>query len=236
MRILHGALALVMALSLAGCGAAPSSQPLASVQTQRFGSFAAERVPSSAELARLEAASPDSLVEDAAPEPGADFWPKPPAGDLSNFGKVTENLFRGARPTEAGMKKLAEMGVKTIVSLENDKKVVAQEKAWAEKHGMRFHVIPMSVITPPKESKVDAFLAIAQDPAQLPVYFHCMQGRDRTGTMALAYRVKVQNWDFTQAYGEMKGYGFHTYLLGLRFFVQSYAKKHYRPMSLATAQ
>lgn len=236
MRIVHGALALVMALSLAGCGVASTSQPLDSAQMQRFGSFAAERVPSSAELARLEVASPDSLIENAPLEPGADFWPKPPQGDLANFGKVTENLFRGARPTEAGMKKLAEMGVKTIVSLENDKKVVAQEQAWAEKYGMRFHVIPMSVITPPKESKVDAFLAIAQDPQQLPVYFHCMQGRDRTGTMALAYRVKVQNWDFQQAYGEMKGYGFHTYLLGLRFFVQSYAKKHYRqPMSLATA-
>lgn len=236
MRIFNGAVALVTALTLAGCGMASTSQPLDSTKTQSFGSFAAERIPSEADLKRLEAASPDELIDNAPLEPGADFWPKPPQGDLGNFGKVTDTLFRGARPTEAGMKKLVEMGVRTIVTLENDKKVVAQEKAWAEKYGLRFHAIPMSVITPPKESKVDAFLQIAQDPAQLPVYFHCMQGRDRTGTMALAYRVKVQNWDFQQAYGEMKSYGFHTYLLGLRLFVQNYARKYHRPMSLATAQ
>ena len=236
MRIVRGVITLITAVTLAGCGVGTSSQPLAAPSYQSFGSFSAERVPSDSELKRLEATSPDFLIDNAPAEPGADFWPKPPKDDLGNFGQVNERLFRGARPTEAGMKKLADMGVKTIVSLENDKKVVAQEKAWAEKYGMGFHVIPMSIIVPPKEAKIDQFLAIAQDPAQLPVYFHCMQGRDRTGTMALAYRVKVQNWDYEQAYGEMKSYGFPTYLLGLKLFVKNYAKKYYRPMSLATAQ
>ncbi|MNK74741.1 Tyrosine phosphatase family protein [compost metagenome] len=236
MRIVRGVITLITAVTLAGCGVGTSSQPLAATSYQSFGSFAAERVPSDAELKRLEATSPDYLIDNAPAEPGADFWPKPPKGDLGNLGQLNERLYRGARPTDAGMKKLADMGVKTIVTLENDKKVVAQEKALAEKYGMRFHSIPMSIIVPPTEAKVDQFLAIAQDPAQLPVYFHCMQGRDRTGTMALAYRVKVQNWDYEQAYGEMKSYGFHTYLLGLKIFVKNYAKKYYRPMSLATAQ
>lgn len=235
MRIIRGVITLITALSLAGCGTGLASQPMAQVDYQSFGSFAAERVPTQSELKRLEAASPDQLIDNAPQEPGADFWPRPPKDDLGNFGKVTEKLFRGARPTEAGMKKLADMGVRTIVTLENDKKVVAQEQLWAEKYGIQFHSIPMSIILPPKEAKIDQFLAIAQDPALQPVYFHCMQGRDRTGTMALAYRVKVQNWDYEQAYGEMKFYGFHTYLLGLKLFVKNYAKKHYRPMSLATA-
>ncbi len=236
MRITRGVITLIMALSLVGCGTGMANQPVSQASYQSFGSFSAERVPSESELKRLEAASPDFLIDNAPAEPGADFWPKPPKDDLGNLGKLNDKLMRGARPTEAGMKKLADMGIKTIVSLENDKKVVAQEKAWAEKYGIRFHSIPMSIIVPPKEAKIDQFLAIAQDPAQLPVYFHCMQGRDRTGTMALAYRVKVQNWDYEQAYGEMKSYGFHTYLLGLKVFVKNYAKKYYRPMSLATAQ
>jgi protein tyrosine phosphatase (PTP) superfamily phosphohydrolase (DUF442 family) len=235
MRILRGVIALVTALTLAGCGTGIAGQPLSKTTYQSFGSFSAERVPSDAELKRLEATSPDALIENAPLEPGADLWPRPPKDDLGNFGKVTERVFRGARPTEAGMKKLADMGVRTIVTLENDKKVVAQEKAWAEKYGMRFHSIPMSIIIPPKEAKIDQFLQIAQDSEQLPMYFHCMQGRDRTGTMALAYRVKVQNWDYEQAYGEMKAYGFHTYLLGLRVFVKNYAKKYFRPMDMAFA-
>lgn len=236
MRLLTGIISLITAVSLVGCGIGADHQPLGKASYQSFGSFSAERVPTAAELQRLAAMSPDELIDNAPLEPGADFWPRPPKDDLGNFGKVTERVFRGARPTEAGMKKLADMGVRTIISLENDKKVVLREKAWAEKYGMRFHSIPMSIILPPKEAKVEQFLAIAQDQAQLPMYFHCMQGRDRTGTMALAYRVKVQNWDYEQAYGEMKSYGFHTYLLGLKLFVYNYAKKYYRPPSLATVQ
>lgn len=236
MRITRGVITLITALSLAGCGTGTASQPLAQESYQTFGSFAKERVPSQAELKRLEASSPDYLIENAPLEPGADFWPKPPNEDLGNLGKVTDKLYRGARPTEAGIQKLVSMGIKTIVSFENDKKVVEAEKALAEKYGLRFHSIPMSVIIPPKEAKIDQFLAIAQDPQQLPVYFHCMQGRDRTGAAALAYRVRVQNWDYEQAYGEMKAYGFHTYLVGLKAFVWNYARKYYRPMTLAAVE
>lgn len=235
MRMIRALLALATALTLAGCGAGATQQPLSTTSYGQFGSFSAERIPSEAELKRLELSSPDALIDNAPQEPGADLFPKPPKDDLGNLGKVTEQLFRGARPTEAGMKKLVDMGVRTIVTLENDKKVVAQEKAWAEKYGLRFHAIPMSVIIPPKEAKVDQFLAIAQDPAQQPVYFHCMQGRDRTGTMALAYRVKIQNWDGKKAYEEMKSYGFHTYLLGLKLFVHNYARKYHKPAEAALA-
>ena len=64
------------------------------------------------------------------------------------------------------------------------------------------------------------------DPAARPLYFHCMQGRDRTGTAAFTYRVRHDGWNFDQAYTEMKGFHFHTYLLGLQAFIRLYAKHH----------
>lgn len=213
-------ISLVLLAALAGCSKAPLAAPKApaAVAVQ-------EAVPSEAELARLEAASPDELIDNAPPEPGMDekgIWPKPPAEDLGNFGKVTDTLFRGARPTDKGLEQLQAMGVKTIVNFENDKQAVAHEAAWCTAHGIAFHSIALSVITPPRQAKVDEWLKYAQDPSLQPLYFHCMQGRDRTGTAALTYRLRHDHWKFDQAYAEMKSYHFHTYLLGLQYYIRHF--------------
>lgn len=158
---------------------------------------------------------------------------QPPKGDLENFGEVLPgHIYRGARPSEKGVQMLRDKGVKLIISLENRKQVVATEKAWAEKYGMRFISIPLGIIKPPSVETVQGFLKLVTDSANQPVYFHCMQGRDRTGTMGLAYRVSVDHWKFDQAYTEMKQYGFHRYLLGLNAFVRWYAD-HYGSEALA---
>ncbi|MNX96991.1 hypothetical protein D3C86_1293370 [compost metagenome] len=131
------------------------------------------------------------------------------------------------------MDMLAAMGCKTIVNFENDKKVVAQEKAWAEARGIKFVSIPLSIITPPKIENINKFLTLANDPAARPLYFHCMQGRDRTGTAAFAYRISHDRWSYDKAYEEMKAYKFHTYLLGLRGFLVWYAKTQAPAAALA---
>ena len=56
------------------------------------------------------AASLGFQLDDAPLEPGMDatgIWPHPPAEDLGNFGKVDDTLWRGARPTDKGLEKLA---------------------------------------------------------------------------------------------------------------------------------
>lgn len=216
------ATAIALVLLLAGCGVSPAQRSVAT--TSRVS--AQQKVPSQAELKRLEARSPDRLVEDAALEPGMEaegLWPKPPAEDLGNFGKVDDTLWRGARPTEKGLAQLKSQGVRTVVNLENDKKAVKAEEAWCQANGVTFVSIPLSVITPPKLEKINQFLDLANDPAARPLYFHCMQGRDRTGTAAFAYRVSHDGWDYHKAYDEMVSYHFHTYLLGLRGFLVWYA-------------
>jgi hypothetical protein len=232
--ILHSRLsiALALALALTGCAGptAITARTAESAATRAASAdrFASEPVPTEAQLARLEYTSPEELIENAPAEPGADdkIGPKPPNEDLGNFGSVDATLWRGARPTEKGLAQLAAKGVKTIVNLENDKGAVEREGAWAAAHGIRFVSLPLSVILPPSNAKVDQFLALANDPAARPLYFHCMQGRDRTGTAAFCYRVRHDGWNFSQAYAEMKGFHFHTYLLGLQAFIRLYPKQH----------
>lgn len=223
MRIRAIALLIPLTLSaaLGGCGVpSPQGSALAPAAT----SYAAESVLSADELERLAKASPDRLIKNAPAEPGSNaIWPQPPAEDLGNFGKVEDTLWRGARPSDKGLEQLKGMGVKTIVNFENSKEAVEHEQAWAKANGIKFVSIPLSVVTPPKVDSIKKFLSLAEDPTNRPLYFHCMQGRDRTGTAAFAYRVSHDSWSYERAYSEMKSYHFHTYLAGLRAFLVWYA-------------
>lgn len=230
-RSAYGLLSLAT-LVLSACQAPLTSPPPAVVAAQSGSADAALQRETEREM-QLETlyADANGLIDERLVSDRGLFG-QPPTGDLENFGEVLPGqIYRGARPSQAGVGMLRDKGVKLIVSLENRMQVVAQEKAWAEQHGIRFVSMPMGIVQPPSVAKVDAFLALVTNPANQPVYFHCMQGRDRTGTMGLAYRVRIDRWNFERAYTEMKAYGFHRYLLGLNAFVRWYAD-HYGPEAL----
>jgi tyrosine-protein phosphatase SIW14 len=65
------------------------------------------------------------------------------------------------------------------------------------------------------------------DPSNLPVYVHCQGGRHRTGAMTAVYRLTHDNWTADQAYGEMKKFGFETFIghPQLKTFVYDYYQK-----------
>lgn len=152
-----------------------------------------------------------------------------PHEDLDNFQIVEPTLFRGARPSRQGLQTLRRLGVRTIVNLEKGGDAVESEKSYGQELGLKVIHIPMGIVAPPSSSKVDQFLSLAGNPVERPLYFHCKQGRDRTGVMALAYRVQVQHWQPDYAYAEMLQYGFHTSLLGLKWWAKKYAKERYTP-------
>jgi len=229
-------LALLPLLGLTACqGAGPVGAPAPVNLTAAAAEDRALQQDTEREI-QLESQYADaSGMIDEIRVPDRRMFGQPPEGDLENFGEVAPgHVFRGARPSEKGVTMLRDKGVKLIISLENRKGVVATEKAWADKAGIRFVSMPMGIVKPPSVETVDGFLKLVTDPANQPVYFHCMQGRDRTGTMALAYRVSVDHWKFDPAYAEMKKYGFHRYLLGLNAFVRWYAD-HYGSEAPATA-
>ena len=148
-----------------------------------------------------------------------------PKEDLGHFFKVDENVYRGQQPTDQGLEKLKAMGVKTVVYLHFSKRTAAHEKAVVEGLGMTFKHIPMSWITPPKDSQVEEWLRLTADPASLPLFVHCQHGKDRTGTMVGIYRIQHDGWKFDQAYTEMKERGFRTFLIGLTYGVKKFANR-----------
>jgi protein tyrosine/serine phosphatase len=141
--------------------------------------------------------------------------PDDPSG---NFSQVSQGLYRGGRPDEAGIHRLAEMKVKTIIDLENDEKVVDQERTWATSLGMDFVWEPMTGTNRPNDQVVDQTLALLKDKECYPVFVHCMQGHDRTGVIIALHRVFNEGWTPKAAKDEMEALGFN----GLLFALEDY--------------
>src|SRR5262245_54440765 len=99
------------------------------------------------------------------------------APGIDNFAEVDPGvLYRGAQPTEKGIRYLADRGVKTVVNLRDD--APEWEKGAVEQAGMRYVWIP-SVASEADPKVVERFLVTMRDGAG-PVFVHCKAGRDRT--------------------------------------------------------
>jgi protein tyrosine phosphatase (PTP) superfamily phosphohydrolase (DUF442 family) len=136
---------------------------------------------------------------------------------LPNLHKVSDDLYRGAQPSEDGIRELKKMGVRTIVNfrkLHSDRDEIGDVEIGYEHIGMN----PWN----PEEEDVVEFLKIVTDPARLPVFVHCQHGADRTGLMVAIYRVAVQDWAKEEASREMRegGFGFHEIWRGIPKFLR----------------
>jgi protein tyrosine/serine phosphatase len=76
----------------------------------------------------------------------------------------------------------------------------------------------------PSPETVARFLKLVDDPANQPVYVHCVGGHHRTGVMTAVYRMAQDGWNADRAYTEMQHYGFGPAFLHstLKDFVFSY--------------
>lgn len=125
-----------------------------------------------------------------------------------NFHVVDPSVMRGSQPSEAGIFSLREdCGVKAILNLRNDESV-QWEKQLAEKLGIKFFNIPMNGSQEQSIEKIEQCLSIIQDKSNQPVFVHCMGGKDRTGMVVAAYRMKYNQWLFSDALFEMYVYGY----------------------------
>jgi len=154
---------------------------------------------------------------------------------IDNFGRVNDNYYRGAQPDGRDYADLAAIGVKTLVNLTSDD-ADPGERAMTERAGMHYFQIPMTTHQPPTAAQLAEFMRIVNDPANQPVYVHCVGSRHRTGVMTAAYRMSEDGWTAERAFKEMKDFKFGADFLHSEFKDFVYAYQPQQAVVAATAQ
>jgi tyrosine-protein phosphatase SIW14 len=150
-------------------------------------------------------------------------------GDLPNFTRIDDILYRGGRPTEEGIKQLKAQGIKTVINLRNNKDDGAQEETWAKAAGLNFYNIPLNIWFRPKNARMNKIMAIIGEKENQPVYVHCNLGADRTGMVVAIYRISHDGWSADQANVEAKNSGLGKW----QFWMRDYIKDYYRDFAKA---
>lgn len=135
------------------------------------------------------------------------------------FQVVSPTVLRGGQPDQEGLELLHKAGVKLIVNLRfssksgtggstffrrrGDDDEIDEEKAIAEKLGMKFVNISLDGINTPSVADLSSFVDLFSNTANLPLFVHCLYGKERTSLMVACYRVKMEGWSANQAYKEM---------------------------------
>ena len=139
---------------------------------------------------------------------------------LSNVGRVSPGIYRGAQPLPEGYDTLKKMGVRTVINLRSKH----SEKNTVEALGMKSIEVPFSVLKDVNIEKINSLIDIMINPDNQPVYVHCKLGQDRTGIVIAAYRMRVDGWSLKEAEAEMQAFGFNDLWYELKEFIRNYAK------------
>ena len=145
--------------------------------------------------------------------------------ELPNFRKVQDHLYRGAQPLAGGLKKLSEIGVKTVINLRGEDDLTRAEETEAKALGLRYYGVPMPGLSRPSDAQVKKVMAIIDDPENWPVFIHCKHGADRTGTIIACYRIAKEGWTDDRAIAEARQCGMSWMEFGMRNYISDYARQ-----------
>lgn len=121
---------------------------------------------------------------------------------LHRFGKVSDEIYRGAKPEPHGYQTLRRLGIRTVINLER-----STRRRDVERAGLKYYHIPLNPARPPSETEQRRIFQIMTDTTKQPVFVHCYHGRDRTGVIVALYRIKFQGWNRRDAIKEMISFG-----------------------------
>ena len=144
---------------------------------------------------------------------------------LPLFHRLDANYARGAQPARGGVEMMERLGVKTVVDLRSVYDHTDDIGIAAERAGLRYYWMPMSVWNPPTDQEAKAFAALVSDESKGPFYVFCFDGLNRVGEMSAIYRLAHDKWSLKQALQEMDDLGFNPYYYSLRSYVWTYARK-----------
>lgn len=107
------------------------------------------------------------------------------AEGIDNVHHVDDKVIRGAAPSRAGLRDLADAGVTTVIDLRAEADLSSHDDLLAELGMQRFH-LPIRDGQLPSEAQADELLRII-DEARGRVFLHCGAGVGRTGAMTAWY-------------------------------------------------
>ena len=144
---------------------------------------------------------------------------KPPTNEfagLQNFGQVTDQIYRGSQPTEAGYAHLVKIDkVKSILSLRRGVNRDVADLKLANVTTAKCHQVSLKEWNPGEDdlqrlaSAVKTLKVLSDNPKTRPVYVHCQAGVNRTGFVVATYRMVYQGWTPEEAVREMRMYRFY---------------------------
>lgn len=114
-------------------------------------------------------------------------------------------LYRSGRPDKTGYQQMKRMGIKTVVNLEESEQ--AKEESWARANNINYHRIPIGGLDCPTLRDIDEALEIITEESNQPVLVHCHLGKDRTGIVTAAYRIRYDGWTPEKAIQELRSKG-----------------------------
>ena len=141
---------------------------------------------------------------------------------IERFHQVNEKVYRGAQPNQQGFQGLAKIGVKTVIDLRESGSRSREEQKMVIAAGMRYVSIPMHGLSRPVPADVAKAVAILNDESAGPVFVHCKQGVDRTGTVLAVYRMTHDKWKNEKALAEAKAVGMHWIEKQMQGYIRNY--------------
>ena len=123
---------------------------------------------------------------------------------------VPGRIIRGAWQRPGPLREIVrEWQIRTIVTLtainEDDPKYVDQAEVVRETGvGWKFVRMKGSRATLPEMAEAADLIA---DPANQPVFFHCVAGHHRSNLAQAAYRIRYEGWSAQKAWAEVAGLG-----------------------------
>jgi protein tyrosine phosphatase (PTP) superfamily phosphohydrolase (DUF442 family) len=127
-------------------------------------------------------------------------------------------IYRGAAPIhQEEFRYLAEMGVKTIISVDR----AQPDRKAADSAGLRYVHIPIGYGKIERDAELDFLKAVRTLPG--PLYVHCHGGKYRVGAMSALYRIADEGWTNDSAWQEMLNLGGKDAYPGLNYSVLTFA-------------
>jgi protein tyrosine/serine phosphatase len=145
--------------------------------------------------------------------------------EVPNFHYVDNDLYRGGHPDCAGLLKLEDLGIRTVVDLGGGVAGTFHHCKDAQAAGIqviRYKIsLPEITLLGVPDKKLRNLFALIQN-APKPIFLSCSLGRDRTGLIVALYRLKRGEMSFPEAESEAIYYGYRPHFWGLHRAFERY--------------